>query len=108
MISEDREGKKMARYICSDCYKEFESEQKPEYCPGCGADAGKLQLLTQSQINDEMETTMGNLRLLLNLLDAYVEKVRWINADYKKRLDAMQASQSSQIKNCDDKHAQEI
>lgn len=108
MISEDREGKKMARYICSDCYKEFESEQKPEYCPGCGADAGKLQLLTQSQINDEMETTMGNLRLLLNLLDAYVEKVRWINADYKKRLDAMQASQSSQIKNCDDKHAQEL
>ena len=81
----------MARYICSDCYKEFESEQKPEYCPGCGADAGKLQLLTQSQINDEMETTMGNLRLLLNLLDAYVEKVRGINADYKKRLDAMQA-----------------
>ena len=108
MISEDREGKKMARYICSDCYKEFESEQKPEYCPGCGADAGKLQLLTQSQINDEMETTMGNLRLLLNLLDAYVEKVRGINADYKKRLDAMQASQSSQIKNCDDKHAQEL
>ena len=98
----------MARYICSDCYKEFESEQKPEYCPGCGADAGKLQLLTQSQINDEMETTMGNLRLLLNLLDAYVEKVRGINADYKKRLDAMQASQSSQIKNCDDKHAQEL
>lgn len=98
----------MARYICSDCYKEFESDQKPEYCPGCGADAGKLQLLMQSQINDEMETTMGNLRLLLNLLDAYVEKVRGINADYKKRLDAMQASQSSQIKNCDDKHAQEL
>ena len=98
----------MARYICSDCYKEFESDQKPEYCPGCGADAGKLQLLTQSQINDEMETTMGNLRLLLNLLDAYVEKVRGINADYKKRLDAMHASQGSQIKNCDDKHAQEL
>ena len=50
----------MARYICSDCYKEFESEQKPDYCPGCGAEAGKLQLLTQSQINDEMETTMCN------------------------------------------------
>lgn len=109
MIStEDREGKEMARYICSDCYKEFESDQKPEYCPGCGADSGKLQLLTQSQINDEMETTMGNLRLLLNLLDAYVEKVRGINTDYKKRLDAMQTSQGSQIKNCDDKHAQEL
>lgn len=96
------------RYICSDCYKEFESEQNPGYCPGCGADAGKLQLLTQSQINDEMETTMGNLRLLLNLLDAYVEKVRGINADYKKKLDAMQANQSSQVKNCNDKHAQEL
>lgn len=98
----------MARYICSDCYKEFESEQKPGYCPSCGADAGKLQLLTQSQVNDEMETTMGNLHLLINLLDAYVEKVRGINADYKKRLEAMQSSQSNQLKNCDDKHAQEL
>ena len=98
----------MQRYICSDCYKEFESEQRPEYCPGCGADANKLQLLSQSQINDEMETTMGNLRLLLNLLDAYVEKVRGINADYKKRLDAMLSSQRSQVKNCDDKHNQEL
>jgi len=98
----------MARYICSDCYKEFESEQKPEYCPGCGADAIKLQLLTQNRINDEMETTMGNLRLLLNLLDAYVEKVRGINANYKNRLDAMLASQRGQIKTCDDRHAQEL
>lgn len=98
----------MSKYICSDCYKEFESDQKPDYCPGCGANASSLQLLVQSQINDEMETTMGNLRLLLNLLDAYVEKVRGINADYQKKLSAMQASQSSQIKNCDDKHSQEL
>lgn len=98
----------MARYICSNCYKEFESEQKPDFCPGCGANATSLQLLVQSQINDEMETTMSYLRLLLNLLDSYVKKVRGINADYKKRLEAMQASHSSQLKNCTDKHAQEL
>lgn len=98
----------MKQYICSDCYKEFEDKQKPEYCPFCGADASKLQSLTKNQVNDEMETTMSNLRLLLNLLDAYVEKVHGINTDYKKRLENMKASQSSQVKNCDDKHAQEI
>lgn len=98
----------MAKYICSECYKEFESNNKPEYCPGCGANAGSLQLLVESQINDEMETTLGNLRLLLNLLDAYVDKVKGINADYQKRTNALQASQRNQIKNCDDKHAQEL
>lgn len=98
----------MARYICSDCYKTFESDQKPEHCPGCGAPAGKLQQLPQSLVNDEMETTMGNLRLLINLLEAYAEKVRGIGADYKKRLDAALVSQSSQLKNCDDKHEREL
>lgn len=102
------EEKKMAKYVCSDCSKEFESEQKPEFCPGCGADASKLQILVQSQVNDEMETTMGNLRLLLNFLSAYVEKVRSINANYKKRQDAMSAGQSSQLKNCEDKHSLEL
>ena len=76
----------MPKYLCADCYKEFESEQRLEYCPSCGADTGKLQLLTQSQIDDEMETTMGNLHLLLNLLDAYVDKVRGINTEYKKKI----------------------
>lgn len=98
----------MAKYICSDCYKEFESEEMPEYCPGCGADSGKLQLMVSSQINDEMQTTMGNLRLLLNLLDAYVDKVKGINADYKSRLEALQSNQASQLRNCEDKHAREI
>jgi len=98
----------MPRYLCSDCYKEFESPQEPEYCPGCGADASSLQLLVQTQINDEMETTLGNLHLLLGLLDAYVEKVRGINNDYKKRKEAMLASQASQIKNCDERHSQEL
>ncbi|MCM1060063.1 MAG: hypothetical protein NC452_07190 [Eubacterium sp.] len=98
----------MARYICSVCYREMESDHAPEFCPGCGADAGSLQMLGSNQINDEMETTMGNLRLLLKLLDSYVEKVRSINADYKKRLEAMQANHSSQLKNCTEKQAQEL
>lgn len=98
----------MERYICSNCYQEFESEQKPEFCPSCGADASRLQLLALGQINDEMEVTMGNLRLLLNLLDAYVEKVRGINADYKRRQDTMLANHDSQIRNCDDTYAQKL
>lgn len=101
-------GRYMAKYICSDCYKEFESEHKPEFCPGCGADICKLHLLTQSQINDEMETTMGNLRLLLNLLDAYVEKVRGINSDYAKKVDSLKSSHTMQLQNCEDKYAQEL
>lgn len=98
----------MPKYICSVCYKEFESDQKPEFCPGCGADVSSLQRIESNQINDEMETTMGNLRLLLKLLDSYVEKVRGINADYKKRMEAMQTNHSSQLKNCTDKHSQEL
>lgn len=98
----------MAKYICSDCYKEFESEQKPEFCPECGAEAGKLQLLSQGAINDEMETTLSNLHLLLSLLDAYVEKVKGINSSYQKRKETMLANQASQIKNCDTKHTQAL
>ncbi|MCM1104458.1 MAG: FtsK/SpoIIIE domain-containing protein [Clostridium sp.] len=98
----------MARYICSVCYKEMEQDHAPEFCPGCGTDAGNLQIIESNQINDEMETTMSNLRLLLKFLDSYVEKVRGINADYKKRLEAMQTGHSSQLRNCADKHAQEL
>lgn len=98
----------MAKYICSVCYKEFEGEQKPEYCPGCGANPSNLQLLVDTRINDEMETTMGNLRLLLSLLDAYVEKVKGINSDYQNRLDTMKRNQNNQLNNCNDKHKQEV
>lgn len=98
----------MPKYLCADCYREFESDHMPDYCPSCGADKVKLQLLRESTINDEMATTMGNLRLLLKLLDSYVEKVRSINSDYQNRQDAMLKSHSNQLKNCTDKQAQEI
>lgn len=96
------------KYICSECYQEAESLQELEYCPSCGADASCLQAIVQTQINDEMETTLGNLRLLLGLLDAYVEKVRGINDDFKKKKEAMFASQASQVENCDERHSQEL
>ena len=33
MISEDSEGKKMARYICSDCYKSLKANRSRNTAP---------------------------------------------------------------------------
>jgi hypothetical protein len=97
----------MAKYICSECYKETENGQMPEYCPSCGAEKNSLQELKEDTINDEMAVTMGNLRLLLKLLDSYVEKVKSVNADFQSKLDAVKKTQADQLKNCNDKHEQE-
>lgn len=98
----------MAKYICSDCYKEVESDQKPEYCPNCGAGPESIQIIEEVNINDEMQITMSNLNLLLRLLDAYVDKVKSINNEYANKQATMKKNHSDQLKNCEDKHKQAI
>ena len=98
----------MPKYMCADCYKEFESDHMPEYCPACGADKAKLQFLAENTVNDEMVTTMSRLQLLLNLLYAYVDKVRGINASYKQKTDNLTQNQQVQIQNCDNRRNQEL
>lgn len=97
----------MVKFICSECYKETESEQLPEYCPFCGVEKNHLQELGEDTINDEMAVTMGNLQLLLKLLYSYVEKVKSVNAEFQNRLGILKQNQSNQLKNCTDKHEQE-
>ena len=97
----------MAKFICSECYKETEGGYLPDYCLSCGAAKSSLQKLKEDTINDEMAVTMGNLRLLLKLLDSYVEKVKSINADFQNRLDTMKQNHNNQLKTCNDKQDQE-
>lgn len=88
----------MNKYICSECNYKFDSEQKPEFCPECRANASCLQL----SVNDEMVTTMGNLRLLRNQLNSYADKIQSIKADYQNRLETLIANQNAELKTCDD------
>jgi len=98
----------MKKYICSVCYKETESGQLLNNCPSCGAEINKIHILENNIINDEMAVTLNNLRLLLKLLDSYIEKEKYIKINYQNQLDSAIKRQNTQLKNCSEKHEREL
>lgn len=96
------------KYICSSCGKLMLEDSMPSSCPQCGALGAKIQRYEDRVTNDEMATTLRNLRKMLKILDDYATEVKGLHMLYADRLSRLQNDQANQLRNCTEKHAQEI